>query len=196
VRASLARWTACAALLLAGTALAQPAAVVLVARPELADPNFRETVVLVAHTPRGDTVGVVLNRPMAERLSDVAPDFPRADAYAERLYRGGPVLPRMIVALFHSSTPPGATAFRVLPGVYLSLDPRIVDSLLEKHEGDYRLFAGFSGWAPGQLEAEMAHESWHAFPATEALLFRADTSGLWRELMEKSRSRRTLYSPP
>ena len=196
MRASLARWTACAALLLAGTALAQPAAVVLVARPELADPNFRETVVLVAHTPRGDTVGVVLNRPMAERLSDVAPDFPRADAYAANLYRGGPVLPRMIVALFHSATPPGATAFRVLPGVYLSLDPKIVDALLEKREGDYRLFAGFSGWAPGQLEAEMAHESWHALPATEELLFRADTSGLWRELIEKSRSRRTLYSAP
>jgi putative AlgH/UPF0301 family transcriptional regulator len=164
VRASLARWTACAALLLAGTALAQPAAVVLVARPELADPNFRETVVLVAHTPRGDTVGVVLNRPMAERLSDVAPDFPRADAYAERLYRGGPVLPRMIVALFHSSTPPGATAFRVLPGVYLSLDPRIVDSLLEKHEGDYRLFAGFSAGRPGSSKRRWRTRAGMRFP--------------------------------
>ena len=196
MRRSVAHWTFCAALLCSGAAQAQPAAVVLVARPELADPNFRETVVLVAHTPRGDTVGVVLNRPTTERLAEVAPDFPRAEAYAEPLYRGGPVLPRVIVALFHSPAPPGPTAFKVLPDTYLSLDPRIIDSLLEKHDGRYRLFAGFSGWAPGQLEAEMAGESWYAFPATDELLFRGDSSGLWRELLERARSRRTLYSPP
>ncbi len=184
------------ALLFAGAARAQPAAVVLVARPELADPNFRETLVLVTHTPRGDTIGVVLNRPTPERLADVAPGFPHAEAYGEPLYRGGPVLPRVIVALFRSAAPPGPTAFKVLPDTYLSLDPRIIDSLLAKHDGRYRLFAGFSGWAPGQLEAEMAGESWYAFPATEELLFPRDTSGMWRELLEKAHSRRTLYSPP
>lgn len=196
MRHSLARWSICAALSLGGAAVAQPSAVVLVAQPELADPNFRETVVLVAHTPRGDTIGVVLNRPMAQRLGDVAPDFAHADAYAEPLYRGGPVLPRVIVALFRSAAPPGASAFEVLPDTYLTLDPRIIDSLLEKREGRYRLFAGFSGWAIGQLEAETAQGSWSAFPATEELLFRSDTSGMWRELIEKSRSRRTLYSSP
>lgn len=196
MRASLARWTICAALSLGGAAFAQPSAVVLVARPELADPNFRETVVLVAHTPRGDTIGVVLNRPTTQRLSEVAPDFPHADAYAAPLYRGGPVLPRVIVALFRSAEPPGASAFRVLPDTYLTLDPKIIDSLLEKRAGRYRLFAGFSGWAGGQLEAEMAQGSWSALPATEELLFRGDTSGMWRELTEQSSSRRTLYSSP
>lgn len=196
MRHSLARWTIGAALSLAGAAFAQPSAVVLAARPGLADPNFREAVVLVAHTPRGDTIGVVLNRPTTQRLGDVAPDFPHADAYAQPLYRGGPVLPRAIVALFRSAAPPGASAFEVLPDTYLTLDPKVIDSLLEKREGRYRLFAGFSGWASGQLEAEMTQESWYAFPATEELLFRSDTSAMWRELMEKSRSRRTLYSLP
>jgi putative transcriptional regulator len=184
-----------AALSFADAASAQPAAVLLVARPELADPNFRETVVLVTHTPRGETVGVVLNRPTTQRLADVAPGFPRADAYAEPVYRGGPVLPQMIVALFRSAAPPGAAAFKVAPETYLSLDPKIVDSLLEKRQERYRLFAGFSGWGPGQLEAEIAHDGWYVLPATEELLFRSDTSGMWRELLEKARSRRTLYSP-
>lgn len=191
-----AAFSAICALALAGAAAAEPAAVVLVARPELADPNFREAVVLVTHSPRGDTIGVVLNRPTAQRLADVAPEFPRADAYAPPLYRGGPVLPQVIVALFRSPTPPGAAAFQVARDVYLSLDPKIIDSLLENRESRYRLFAGFSGWAPGQLEAEIEQESWTVLPAAEELLFRSDTSGMWRELVEKRRSRRTLYSPP
>jgi putative transcriptional regulator len=197
---------AAAALLFACAALAQPAAVLLVAKPGLADPNFIETVVLVTHAPGGETIGVVLNRPTRARLSEVAPEFPNANAYGEPLYRGGPVLPTVIVALFRSSSQPDASAFPVLPGTYLTLHPRIIDRLLEKSasqsrrdESDsrFRLFAGFSGWAAGQLEAEMTAGGWYALPASEDILFRSDTSGLWRELVEKARNRHTsLHGEP
>ena len=185
-----------AALLFACAALAQPAAVVLVAKPELVDPNFSETVVLVTHSPRGETIGVVLNRPARQRLADVAPQFPRAEAYRGPLYRGGPVMPEVIVALFRSSSPPDAAAFKVLPDTYLTLHPRLIDGLLEKPGARFRLFAGFSGWAAGQLEAEIGAGGWYALPASEELLFRDDTGGMWRELLEQARSRRTLYSTP
>jgi putative transcriptional regulator len=195
------RWSAglsagLAALLFACAALAQPAAVVLVAKPELVDPNFRETVVLVTHSPRGETIGVVLNRPARERLTDVAPQFPHGESYRGPLYRGGPVMPAVIVALFRSASPPEAAAFKVLPDTYLTLHPRLIDGLLEKPGSRFRLFAGFSGWAAGQLEAEIAAGGWTALPASEELLFRDDTSGMWRELIEQARSRRTLYSTP
>jgi len=183
-----------AAAFLAGTALAQPAAVVLVAKPELADPNFSETVILVTHAPTGETIGVVLNRPTSLRLAEVAPQFPHAQAYRAPLYRGGPVLPSVVVALFRSPSPPAASAFKVLPDAYLSLHPAIIDALLDKPAGRFRLFAGFSGWAAGQLESEIARDAWYVLPATEDLLFRDDTAGMWRELVEKARGRRARFS--
>ncbi|HET7199027.1 MAG TPA: YqgE/AlgH family protein [Burkholderiales bacterium] len=177
------------ALLVAGPALAQPAAVVLVAKPELADPNFSEAVVLVTHAAGGETIGVVLNRPTTLRLADVAPQFPHAGAYRQPLYGGGPVMQAVIVALFRAASPPREAAFKVLPDAYLTLHPRLIDSLLDKG-GRMRLFAGFSGWAGGQLESEISRDSWYVLPASEDLLFRSDTSGMWRELLEKARGRR------
>ena len=190
----MSRWAALAALFLAAAASAEPNAIVLVAKPELADPNFSGTVVLVTRTPTGDTVGVVLNRPTRLKLSDVAPEFPRASAYRERLYAGGPVLEAVIVALFRSPAPPAAPAFQVLDDVYLSMQPESINSLLAQPAARaFRLFAGFCGWAPGQLEAELDRDSWYVLPATEDLLFRQETSGMWRELIDRLQSRRAIY---
>lgn len=191
----MSRWAVLAALLFAGAALAQPDAVVLVAKPDLVDPNFAGTVVLVTHASGGDTLGVVLNRPTRLRLADVAPEFPRAADYPGRLYDGGPVLQRVIVALFRAGEPPAAAAFPVLADIFLSMHPDNVSALLQQPRARCRLFAGFSGWAPGQLESEIARDSWYVFPASEDLLFRDDTSGMWRELVDRAASRRAIYFP-
>lgn len=191
----MSRWIALAALLFACAATAQPDAVVLVARPQLADPNFAGAVVLITHSASGDTVGVVLNRPSERRFADMAPEFPGAVRYQGRLYEGGPVLERIIVALFRAEAPPAGAAFRVLPDIYLSMHPGNINTLLENPRPKLRFFAGFSGWAPGQLEAEIAREDWYVLPATEELLFRADTSRLWRDLIDRARRRRAIYFP-
>ena len=186
----MSRWAAAAALFFSFAAWAQPAAVVLVAKPELADPNFSESVVLVTHAPGGETLGVILNRPTDVRLADLAPRLPRAASHAEPLYRGGPVMSGVVVALFESRKKPAGPAFRVLEGAYLSMHPANLEALLARPGGRFRLFAGFSGWAPGQLEAEIARGGWYVLPASEDVLFRKDTSDLWRELLERARSRR------
>jgi putative transcriptional regulator len=174
-------------------ALAQADAVVLVAKPELDDPNFAQSVVLVTHTAGGETVGVVLNRPTRLSLAEVAPKLPHASDYAGTVYAGGPVLRQVIVALFHSPETPAAAAFRVLDGTWLTLHPKNIEPLLAARRADVRLFSGFCGWAPGQLEAEIARDSWYVVPATEEVLFRGDTSQLWRELIDRLQNRRTLY---
>ena len=163
----MARWAILAALVLAAGAVAQerPNAVLLIAAPELADPNFRETVVLVTQAPDASTVGVILNRP----------GF------------GGPVMPGVKIALFRSEDPPQAPAFHVLQGIWLTMHPRNIEPLLAGPQARYRLYSGFSGWAPGQLEAEIQRDSWYVLPATADVLFRQDTSRLWRELVEKAR---------
>src|SRR6267142_7121115 len=105
------RMNLCSLLLLAcvaGAALAQPNGIVLVAKPGLPDPNFSETVVLVARTDDDATVGVILNRPSLRRLVDVAPGWPGAQDFTEQLYDGGPVMRQALVALYVSDATPKA----------------------------------------------------------------------------------------
>jgi putative transcriptional regulator len=177
---------------MAGAALAQPNGIVLVAKPGLPDPNFSETVVLVARTDDDATVGVILNRPSVRRLVDIAPSWPGAENLTEPLYTGGPVMRQVVVALYASEEVPKAKAFRVLPQVYLSMHPANLEPLVAQPGTRMRLYAGFSGWAPRQLEAEMASGSWYVLRATEELVFRKDTTGMWNELVERARGARVV----
>jgi putative transcriptional regulator len=184
------RWSLLLLACMTGAALAQPNGIVLVAKPGLPDANFSETVVLVARTDDEATVGVILNRPSAQRLVDVAPSWPGAQNLTQPLYTGGPVMRQVVVALYASEEVPKAKAFRVLPQVYLSMHPANLEPLVAQPSARMRLYAGFAGWAPRQLEAEMASGSWYVLRATEELVFRKDTSGMWSELVERARGAR------
>ena len=170
---------------LSGSALAQPNGVLLVAKPALRDPNFVQTVVLVTRTQDGGTVGVILNRPGERRIR----------SWPEPLYTGGPVMEQVVIALFASESVPQAAAFSVMPQVYLSMHPKNLEALLAQPAERMRLFAGFSGWAPRQLEAEIDAGSWYVMRATPAIVFRKDTSGMWNELVERARGARTSRDP-
>jgi putative transcriptional regulator len=178
----------------AGGTLAQepppPNGVLLVARPDMPDTRFREAVVLATQTPDGETVGVMLNKPSARKLSELLPG-PSVEDHADGIFAGGPVLPQTLVAVFASPEPPAAPAFQVLRGVYMSMHPANVYPLVAQRDRRFRLYAGFSGWRPGQLAAEVAAGGWYLVAAREDLLFRADTSGLWRELVHQASGRRT-----
>jgi putative transcriptional regulator len=167
-----------ALLLCAGGAAAQqelrPNGLLLVAKPGLEDPNFGRSVVLVTQTPDAHTVGVILNRPT------------RALHRGKPLGFGGPVMPNVVVAVFRAAEPPKSSAFHVLKNLYLSLHPDNVDALLAGRNPDYRLFAGFSGWAPRQLESEFGRDGWYVLPADEATVLRSDTEGLWEELLARA----------
>jgi putative transcriptional regulator len=181
------RWLALFALGISFCACAQtqhepPNGVLLIASPGLGDPNFRQTVVLVSQTRDGNTVGVILNRPTQAKH----------ERTGTPLFFGGPVMREVLVALFSSERAPEAAAFHVLQGIYLTMHP----GNLEKLFGDpaartkgYRLFSGFAGWAPGQLETELARNDWFVLPANAGLVFRSDTTGMWEELVRKARGR-------
>ena len=153
----------------------KPNGLLLVAKPGLLDPNFRETVVLVSQATDGSTVGVILNRPTPRRH----------DGTGEPIGFGGPVMREVLVTLFRSARAPDAAAFHVLKGVYLSMRPEHVEQAVENR----RLFAGFAGWAPAQLESELAREDWFVLPANAELVFRNDVNGMWEELVRKARGR-------
>jgi putative transcriptional regulator len=169
----------CAAFAMAQPQLEQPNGVLLVAKPGLVDPNFSQTVVLVTQAADASTVGVILNRPTPRRH----------DKSGQPIAFGGPVMQEVLVALVRAEHAPEGAAFRVLKDVYLTMHPRNIDALAGERGGSYRLFAGFSGWAPGQLESELARDGWYVLPANVDLLFRGDTRGMWEELVRKARGR-------
>ena len=156
-----------------------PNGVLLVAKPSLTDPNFRETVVLVTQTPDASTVGVILNRPAGTSH----------ERTGKPMYIGGPVMPQVTVALFAADRAPVAS-FQVLQDVYLSMHPQNLDALPTRPGQRLRFFAGFAGWAPNQLQRELELDGWYVMPVTEEILFRVDTRGLWKELVEKARGSR------
>lgn len=192
----MSRWLLVFLALLAGSACAQPNGILLVARPGMPDPNFSETVVLVTWTEDSSTVGVILNRPSARRLADVAPDWPGADDFKQPVYAGGPVMRQVLVALFESADEPKARAFRVLPHLYISMHPANLEPLIARAPARMRLYAGFSGWAPRQLESEVERGTWFMLRATEDVIFRKDTAGMWQELVEKAQGSRTSRDLP
>src|SRR4051812_40035114 len=155
------RWLAVLMAVAATSVNAQPSGILLVAKPDLADPNFREAVIVVTRAPDASTVGVILNRPTTNRY----PKFP------EPLYAGGPVMREVVVALFAADEPPKDAAFEVLPHVYLSMHPRVIDSLAARPGRPVRFFAGCAGWVPRQLKGGRAQAAGCALPASQAMLF-------------------------
>ena len=193
MRALLGRLLAAACLALPPCAAAQqglPAnGLFLVAKPSLADPNFARTVVLVTQTEDSSTVGVIINRPSALKLSQLlSHEFPTQN-YRDPIYVGGPVMRQAIVAVYRADAVPEAPAFHVLKDVYLTMHPDNIQKLLADAKARYRLYAGFSGWAPRQLESEFMRDGWYVLPADEATVFREKTDGLWDELVERAMRR-------
>lgn len=169
-------------LLLAGLLLAPVAAqqelppngLLLIAKPGIADPTFARSVVLVTQAPDYSTVGVILNRPTRVRYQ------------GKPVWAGGPVMRQVVVAVFRSEQTPKDAAFHVLKNLYLSMHPQIVDALIADDKARYRLYGGFSGWAPRQLESEFGRDGWYVLPADEATIFREDVGGLWEELVARA----------
>ena len=159
----------------------------LIAKPELSDPNFARTVVLVTQAEDASTVGVIINRPTRLKLSEMLRGEHPTQNYRQPVYFGGPVMRQVIVSLFRARSAPEHAAFHVLKGVYLTTDPDTIVKLLADPKARYRLYVGFSGWAPRQLESEFMRDSWYVLPADEATLFRDKTEGLWEELLERAR---------
>jgi len=161
----------------------------LVAKPSMSDPNFTRTVVLVTQAEDASTVGVIINRPISREPSQLVPPEFSTQNYRDRIYFGGPVMVQAIFALFRSETPPAAAAFHVLKHIYLTAHADNIKRLLAAPAAQYRLYAGFSGWAPRQLESEFMREDWYVLPADEAMVFRKSVTGLWEELVERAASR-------
>ena len=176
----------------ADTALAN--GVFLVANPDLPDPNFRETVVLITQPEvGGGPLGVIVNRPLAARLSEVIPGATQVPEQFDQIYGGGPVAPNGLLFLVRSPMRP-ERSLQVLADVYLSGDAGLIEQIVrgEVSVPGFRAYAGYSGWAPGQLQAEIMRGGWFVIQADADTVFAADASTVWPGLIRRIATKRAL----
>jgi putative transcriptional regulator len=158
----------------------------LVASRKLGDSNFRETVVLLIRYGQGGASGLVINRPLKVNLSTVWPDFKDSKHRNEALYQGGPVETNKMLLLVKSANPPQGSV-PIFSDVYLSSSREELQRLIKSTSADekFKIFAGYAGWAPGQLEAEQDRGDWHVLKADVATVFDKKSSEIWQELIHR-----------
>jgi putative transcriptional regulator len=168
----------------------------LIAKHEMKDPRFRETVVLVTQPPQGGPFGVIVNQPLGRPLSEVFSQYAGFKGKKDMLLRGGPVKPDGLVFLVRASKPL-ARAQQVLKDVYFTGDKDWIETLLKRPDPTQglRVYAGYSGWSPGQLQNEMQRGDWYVLPADAETLFEKDVSRIWPDLVRRASARPTRAIP-
>ncbi len=152
----------------------------------LYDPNFRQTVVLLGeHTSEG-AVGVVLNRALDVAVASAVPELSGYVEEGARLFHGGPVQPTSVVLVAELVDPSkiDLPVFGAIGFMVGELDPP--DDL---EIAQARVYAGYSGWGPGQLEREIAEGAWIIEPASVPDVFSDDPQGLWGQLLARKGGR-------
>lgn len=177
-------------LLLSALAVADepfPRGLFLVASPDHALPGLQQTVVLIRRHAAGDTIGVVVNRPLAANLADQFPGSRALGPFEQHLYDGGDDGAEQLVFLFQTSGLQPRNALHLFEHVYLSQDLGMLTGIL-RHPmpfGALRLFSGYQRWEPGALQAEIIRGGWWMLPADVETLFSTPPGQLWQLLVAR-----------
>lgn len=159
----------------------------LIATPLVKGPPFQRSVVYLGeHGPLG-ALGVILNNPTTVTVSEILPDLAQLASDPAVIHLGGPVQTDAAIVLAQSTTQEFAMG-TVFPdiGVVDPSEPPVDTSAL-------RVYAGFSGWGPGQLEAEIAEGSWWRIVARREDLFTSEDVDLWARSVRRAGGRTALH---
>jgi putative transcriptional regulator len=164
-------------------ATASLAGQLLVASPSMGDPRFAGTVILMVKHDKDGAFGIVVNRPIGERpLATILEIIGEKDATVAgevRLFAGGPVQPDMGFVI-HSRDYRGAGTIDVNEHVAMTASREILHDIGHDQGPKQSLIAfGYAGWAPGQLEGELARRDWVIAPGESKLIFDEDRDKVW-----------------
>jgi putative transcriptional regulator len=170
-------------LVLCGPAQGEPAAgQFLVAARGLPDPNFERSVVLLVHYGADGSVGLVINRPTGVPLSRLFPEERTLARQDGILFAGGPVGAGRFLLLLRAPRQPEESR-PVFADVYLGWTPAALQD--SRGIAEFRVYSGYAGWAPGQLESEIARGDWRLLPAETPLVFEEHPERIWEELTRR-----------
>ncbi|HWK09479.1 MAG TPA: YqgE/AlgH family protein [Vicinamibacterales bacterium] len=158
----------------------------LVSMPQLQDPNFVRTVVLLCEFSPDGAFGLVINRPTEMPASEmIRLDPPLAGANALPLWIGGPVEQQRGWILVGDA--PASEEFRTIrDGLYLSTSPTLLREVLQTRPAPRaRVLAGYAGWAPGQLDEELSQSAWLMSDIDLDIVFDVDASRMWETVIRR-----------
>ncbi|MBE3134069.1 MAG: YqgE/AlgH family protein [Acidobacteria bacterium] len=158
----------------------------LLSMPQLEDPNFKRSVVLLCQHSAEGAWGLVLNRPTGQRAAEVVQmDPPLIGDSGLDIWMGGPVEPNRGCILL-GEDPKDPDALELTPGLFLSGSSWLLRRLLERRPpARTRLMMGYAGWGPGQLEAELTQSAWLIGDLELDLVFETDASVMWETAIRR-----------
>jgi putative transcriptional regulator len=159
----------------------------LVASRQLLDPQFSETVILLLEYERQGAMGLIINRPTELKLSKVFPDIEQLQQLSDTIYLGGPVAKNQLLLLIRTSNPPGDSR-HIFEDIYVSSSQEAIQQMIEtpKPEQRFRVYAGYAGWGPGQLDHEIVRGGWHVLQADVETVFDKLAPEIWPALIHRS----------
>ncbi len=152
----------------------------LIAAPQLGDPNFVRTVILMIDHDENGAFGIVLNRPSGRTVKEVWDELDDSCECLESINIGGPVVGPLLAL----HTQEYLAEAEVLPGLYLTAERENLDELVRQDYSTFRLFSGYSGWGEGQLEGELEQGGWITLKAKKEYVFVWDDD-LWDRVGEE-----------
>jgi putative transcriptional regulator len=158
----------------------------ILAVPQMLDPNFRQTVVLLIEHNEEGAVGVVLNRESDVKLKDLCFDhhIPFVGDTRKRVRVGGPVQPERGIILFgapHSDP----ESNRILDNLSVSASTNTLGKLCNIENSHFQCFAGYAGWGAGQLEQELEEGAWILGDAAADLILDCPTDAMWDRALNR-----------
>jgi putative transcriptional regulator len=162
-------------------------AAILVAKPELQDELYRSTILVV--TPLGEDrhVGFIVNRPTPITLGKAFPEDGPSQKVVDPVYIGGPYQSQAIFALVQRPDSPGGVSLELMPGLFVAVDGETVDRIIRSEPEHARFVAGMVAWDAGELRDEVERGAWYVLEPDAALALRKPTTGLWEELVRRSK---------
>jgi len=183
------------AAMLLGPAAADPpeiaslAGQLLIASPNIGDPRFAHTVILMVKHDKDGAFGITINRPVGEKSIASLLEAPGEDVSdiegTLRVFAGGPVQPELGFVV-HSREYRRDETIEVNGHLAVTASRQILRDIGHKRGPEKSLFAlGYAGWGPGQLENELARHDWFTAPEEPKLIFDDDRAGLWEDAMAR-----------
>ena len=167
--------------------MADAAPILLLSMPQMADPNFSKTVILLCDYTDEGAFGLVVNRRMDEPAWTVVKTEPpiRVDPNL-RLWIGGPVEPQRTWVLMSEAQGPDDEQREICPGVLLSVSKELTLQLLQSPPSTRaRVIVGYAGWAPGQLDHEIAASAWLTTDVDPTLIFGTAPDQMWETAIRR-----------
>ncbi|MER5742476.1 YqgE/AlgH family protein [Streptomyces sp. NPDC059913] len=160
----------------------------LVATPALADPNFDRAVVLLLDHDEEGSLGVVLNRPTPVGVRDILTPWAGLAGEPDVIFQGGPVSLDSALGVAVIPGDEGPLGWRRVYGAIGLVDLEAPPELLAAALGSLRIFAGYAGWGPGQLEAELTEGAWYVVESEPGDVSSPRPERLWRAVLRRQRS--------